>query len=133
MGCPDPRRHPDQQRHDQRYAECAGCHAVFDRSTRPVGKPDWDLPCVGLFACSESNTSYNRYTGGMFNPHLGAELGHVNFGRFHRADGRTQAHGATLSLLGQVPLGGLNLYAVRATDAGRARGAQLAGRTTMLF
>lgn len=76
-----------------------------------VGKPDWDLPCVGLFRCSEGNTSYNLYTGGMFNPYVGAELGYVNFGRFHRAGGRTQAHGLNLSVVGQIPLGGLTLFA----------------------
>lgn len=76
-----------------------------------VGKPEWDLPCVGLFECSESDTSYNLYTGGMFNPYLGAEVGYVNFGRFERAGGRTRAHGLNLSVVGQLPLGGLTLFA----------------------
>lgn len=76
-----------------------------------VGKPDWDVPCAGGFGCDESNTAYHLYTGGMFNPHFGAEIGYVDFGRMERAGGRTRAHGVNLSLVGHLPLGGVNLYA----------------------
>lgn len=86
-----------------------------------VGKPDWDVPCAGGFACNESNTSYHLYTGGMFNEHLGAEIGYVDFGRSTRAGGRTSAHGVNLSLVGNLPLGGLNLYAKVGTLYGRTK------------
>lgn len=76
-----------------------------------VGKPDWGTGCTGGFACSESSTAYHLYTGGMFNQNFGAELGYVDFGRSDRAGGRTRAHGVNLSLVGHVPLGGLDLYA----------------------
>lgn len=85
-----------------------------------VGKPDWDTPCTGGFACSDSNRSYNLYTGGMFNEFLGAELGYVNFGRADRSGGRTKAHGINLSLVGQVPLGAVNLFAKVGTLYGRS-------------
>ncbi|MFN7122715.1 MAG: outer membrane beta-barrel protein [Hydrogenophaga sp.] len=76
-----------------------------------VGKPNWDMSCTGGFACSESSTAYHLYTGGMFNQNLGAEVGYVDFGRSERAGGKTRAHGVNLSLVGHVPLGGLDLYA----------------------
>lgn len=76
-----------------------------------VGKPDWDLPCVGFFECDESDAALNIYTGGLFNPYLGAELGYVYFGRFERAGGRTRAQGLNFSVVGQLPLGELTLFA----------------------
>ena len=77
-----------------------------------IGQPDWSIPCSGGgFSCSESSTSYNIYTGGMFNPYFGAELGYVDFGKFERGGGRTRAAGVNLSLVGHLPLGGFDLYA----------------------
>ena len=75
-----------------------------------VGKPDYDLGCVGGFGCSDSSTSYNLYTGGMFNRWLGAEIGYVNLGRMDRGGGKSEAHGINLSLVGRVPLGVVQLY-----------------------
>ena len=86
-----------------------------------VGKPDWDVPCAGGFSCDESNTSYHLYTGGMFNQHFGAEIGYVDFGRMERAGGRTSAHGVNLSLVGNVPIGALSLYAKVGTLYGRTK------------
>lgn len=99
------------------YDASSGSFSVIPYATNGyiglnVGRPDWDVPCgAGGFACRDSNTSYNIYTGGMFNPYFGAELGYVNFGRADRAGGRTRAHGLNISLIGQVPLGAVNLYA----------------------
>lgn len=76
-----------------------------------AGRPDWNSPCgLGGFECSDSDVAYNIYTGGMFNPYFGAEVGYVNFGRSERAGGRTRAHGFNLSLVGQIPLGAVTLY-----------------------
>lgn len=75
-----------------------------------VGKPDYDLGCVGGFGCSDSSTSYNLYTGGMFNRWLGAEIGYVNLGRMDRGGGKSEAHGINLSLVGRVPLGVVHLF-----------------------
>ena len=85
-----------------------------------VGQPDWSIPCAGgAFGCDESNTSYNLYTGGMFNPYFGAEIGYVDFGRFERSGGRTRAAGVNLSLVGHLPLGGFNVFAKVGTLYGR--------------
>jgi OOP family OmpA-OmpF porin len=84
-----------------------------------VGRPDYDVACVGGFSCSDSTTSYHLYTGGMFNRYLGAELGYVNLGRMDRGGGKTEAHGINLSLVGRVPLGVLHLYGKVGTTYGR--------------
>lgn len=86
-----------------------------------LGKPDWDTPCgaAGL-ACDDSSAAYHLYTGGMFNPWLGAEVGYIDFGRAERGGGRTRAHGLNLSLVGRVPLGeSLSLHARLGTLYGR--------------
>ncbi|MBT9463037.1 outer membrane beta-barrel protein [Hydrogenophaga sp.] len=109
------------------YDSSTGSYSVIPYATNGyiglnVGKPDWDTPCGGGgFACSESNTSYNIYTGGMFNEHFGAELGYVDFGRSDRGGGRTHAHGVNISLVGHLPLGGLNLFAKVGTLYGRTK------------
>lgn len=86
-----------------------------------IGQPDWDIPCTGggVFGCSESNTAYNIYTGGMFNQYVGAELGYVDFGKFERGGGRTRAAGVNLSLVGHLPLGAFNVYGKIGTLYGR--------------
>jgi len=75
-----------------------------------VGKPDYDVGCVGGFSCSDSSTAYHLYTGGMFNRYLGAELGYVNLGEMERGGGKTEAHGINLSLVGRLPLGVVHLF-----------------------
>lgn len=76
-----------------------------------LGKSDWEAPCgTGGFACDDSGNAVNIYSGGMFNPYFGAEIGYVNFGRMDRGGGRTKAHGINLSLVGRIPLGAVNLY-----------------------
>jgi hypothetical protein len=85
-----------------------------------IGQPDWSIPCTGGgFGCSESNTAYNIYTGGMFNQYFGAELGYVDFGKFERGGGRTRAAGVNLSLVGHLPLGAFNVYGKIGTLYGR--------------
>ena len=106
------------------YDNTSGSYSVIPYSTNGyigfnVGRPDWSVPCAGGFACSDSNTSYHLYTGGMFNQNFGAEIGYVDFGRSDRAGGRTRAHGINLSLVGTVPLGAFNLYAKVGTLYGR--------------
>ncbi len=87
-----------------------------------IGRPDYSLGCgVGGFPCSDSTTSYNLYTGGMFNQHFGAEVGYVNFGRMARGGGRTEAHGINLSLVGRVPVGMMHVFGKVGTTYGRTR------------
>lgn len=85
-----------------------------------VGKPDYENGCgVGGFSCSDSTTSFNLYTGGMFNNYFGAEIGYVNFGKAKRGGGRTEAHGINLSLVGRVPVGPVHLFGKVGTTYGR--------------
>ena len=85
-----------------------------------VGKPDYDLGCVGGFGCSDSSTSYHLYTGGMFNRYFGAELGYVNLGDMERGGGKAEAHGINLSLVGRLPLGVVHLFGKVGTTYGRS-------------
>ncbi len=84
-----------------------------------VGRPDYDLACVGGFGCSDSSTSFNLYTGGMFNQYLGAEIGYVNLGKMRRGGGTSKAHGINLSLVGKLPLGAFNVFGKVGTTYGR--------------
>lgn len=52
---------------------------------------------VGGFPCSDSTTSFNLYTGGMFNNYFGAEIGYVNFGKAKHGGGRTEVSASVLS------------------------------------
>lgn len=84
-----------------------------------VGRPDYELPCTAGFSCSDSTTSFNLYTGGMFNQYLGAEIGYVNLGKMRRGDGTSKAHGVNLSLVGRLPLGAFNVFGKVGTTYGR--------------
>ena len=84
-----------------------------------VGRPDYELGCVGGFSCSDSSTSFNIYTGGMFNQYLGAEVGYVNLGKMRRGGGTSKAHGVNLSLVGRLPLGAFNVFGKVGTTYGR--------------
>ncbi len=97
-----------------------------------VGKPDYDLGCVGGFGCSDSSTSFHLYTGGMFNRYFGAELGYVNLGDMERGGGKTEAQGINLSLVGRLPLGVVHLFGKVGTTYGRSEvsASPLSGLTT---
>ncbi|WP_439520201.1 outer membrane beta-barrel protein [Hydrogenophaga sp.] len=85
-----------------------------------VGRPDYDLGCgAGGFSCSDSSTSFNLYTGGMFTQYLGAEFGYVNLGKMRRGGGSTKAHGLNVSLVGRVPLGAFNVFGKLGTTYSR--------------
>lgn len=85
-----------------------------------LGKSDWQAPCGAAgFACDDSGNAVSIYSGGMFNPYFGAEIGYVNFGRMDRGGGRTKAHGVNLSLVGRIPMGRVSLYGKVGTLYGR--------------
>ena len=85
-----------------------------------VGRPDYELDCgLGGFNCSDSTTSFNLYTGGMFTQYLGAEIGYVNLGKMRWGDGSSKAHGINVSLVGRVPLGAFNVFGKLGTTYGR--------------
>lgn len=108
------------------YSQGEGNYSLIPYSTGGyvgvnVGQPDFDTPCFGAFSCSDNTTSYKLYTGGMFNQYVGGELAYVNMGRAKRADGRTEAYGINLSLVGRMPLGGFNLFGKVGTTYGRTK------------
>lgn len=72
-----------------------------------VGKPSHGTPCGlnTLLVCDDPKASFRLYTGGMFNPYFGMELGYINAGNADRGGGTTKAHGLDLNLVGRVPLG----------------------------
>ncbi|WP_066265655.1 outer membrane beta-barrel protein [Hydrogenophaga palleronii] len=87
-----------------------------------VGQPDYENSCgLGGFSCSDNTTSAYLYTGGMFNPYFGAEIGYVSLGKAKRGGGRTEAQGINLSLVGRLPLGGsrVSLFGKVGTVYGR--------------
>ena len=71
-----------------------------------VGRPDYKTSCGSnaTLNCDNPSTSFNLYTGGMFNEYLGMELGYLNMGNADRGGGTTKAQGLNLSLMGRVPL-----------------------------
>ena len=85
-----------------------------------LGRSDYGTPCGGgNFACDKPRVAGKVYSGGMFNDHLGLELGYVHMGRADRAGGRTDAQGLNASLVGRVPFGAFNAFAKGGITYGR--------------
>jgi hypothetical protein len=59
----------------------------------------------GAFAHEDHNTAYGVEVGNYFpGQNIGVELSYTNFGQINRGGGTTKAEGATLSLLGRLPI-----------------------------
>ena len=87
-----------------------------------LGRSDYGNPCgSGGFGCDDPRVAGKVYSGGMFNEHLGMELGYVNMGRADRGGGRTEAQGLNASLVGRVPFGAFNAFAKAGVTYGRTR------------
>lgn len=70
-----------------------------------VGWAEYNNSCgAGGFNCDDPDVSGHVYTGGMFTPYLGAEIGYVHIGEADRAGGTTRAKGVNLSLIGRLPI-----------------------------
>ncbi|XAH24946.1 porin family protein [Xylophilus sp. GW821-FHT01B05] len=71
-----------------------------------VGRSKYDLDGgSGGYNFDSKGTTGSIYTGAMFNPNFGMELGYLNTGSIDRAGGSTRAQGLNLSLVGKAPLG----------------------------
>ncbi|RZI84480.1 MAG: porin family protein [Rubrivivax sp.] len=70
-----------------------------------VGAGKVDTTCVAGQTCEDPDTSGKVYTGGMFNPFLGVELGFVQWADAARNGGNVSARGVNAMLTGFVPLG----------------------------
>jgi OOP family OmpA-OmpF porin len=69
-----------------------------------VGRASYDTACGAGPTCDDPDLSFKVYTGGMFTPYLGVELGYLNFGEADRAGGSTSAQGLNLGFVGRVPV-----------------------------
>jgi len=71
-----------------------------------LGRSKYDLDGgTGGYNFDDKGTAGSIYTGAMFNPNFGLELGYLNTGSVDRAGGSTRAQGLNLSLVGKAPLG----------------------------
>lgn len=86
-----------------------------------LGRPSYRLDC-GIGGCDQPDLSANVYVGGMFTPHLGAELGVLRLGDAERGGGDTRAEGVNFSLVGRAQVGaGVGLFGRIGTTWGRTR------------
>ena len=70
-----------------------------------VGRSDYDVSCIGPFACDAKGTGFKVYTGTRFNNVLGAELSYLHLGDVELGGGAdSRAHGINASLVAGVPL-----------------------------
>ena len=60
---------------------------------------------LGNFNRDDNDTAYGLAVGSFFpNQNIGVEFAYINFGKIDRAGGDTKAEGASLSLIGRLPL-----------------------------
>jgi OmpA-OmpF porin, OOP family len=77
-----------------------------------LGQPDFRQSCgTGVYGCDNPDLGVSVYTGGLFNDWMGMELGYMHTGNADRAGGSTRARGVSLSLVGRVPMGAVNVFA----------------------
>lgn len=70
-----------------------------------VGRSDYDVSCIGPFACDGEGTGFKVFTGTRFNNVLGAELSYLHLGDVELGGGEdSRAHGINASLIAGVPL-----------------------------
>jgi OOP family OmpA-OmpF porin len=64
-----------------------------------------DVPCVASRSCDDPGGAVSVYTGGMFTPYIGLQLGYFRLNDFDRNGGKFKISGANISLVGIAPLG----------------------------
>ena len=72
-----------------------------------AGQTDFSRLSTGLggFSHDNNDTAYDLAIGSFFpNQNIGVEFAYTNFGKVKRAGGETKAEGASLSLIGRLPL-----------------------------
>lgn len=69
-----------------------------------VGNGSLDTRCIPGTSCDDPRGAVNLYTGGMFTPYFGVQLGYFRLGDADRNGGKTKVSGANISLVGLVPL-----------------------------
>lgn len=70
-----------------------------------VGSAKLNTDCAAGLSCGDPNGSFQIYSGGMFSPYFGVQLGYLQLRDADRNDGTTKVSGANVVLLGVAPLG----------------------------
>lgn len=69
-----------------------------------VGAGDIDDECLPGQDCEDPDAAIHVYTGGLFNPNFGLQLGYFRFNDAERNGGKTKISGVNLVLTGIAPL-----------------------------
>jgi len=69
-----------------------------------VGRSKFESDCSSGFSCENRDTAYKLFIGGRLHEMVSVEAGYIDFGKASRDGGSIDAHGATLSLVGSVPV-----------------------------
>ena len=86
-----------------------------------LGSANWGDSCdgfSGIFNCDDSAFAGKFYTGGLISRMVGVELGYVNFGRPDTQFGSWKAHGINASIVANLPVDPVNLFARVGTTYG---------------
>ena len=86
-----------------------------------LGRSNWGDSCEGIsgiFDCDDSAFSGKIYTGGLISRMVGLEIGYVNFGRPDTQFGNWKAHGVNASIVANLPIDPVNLFARFGTTYG---------------
>jgi OOP family OmpA-OmpF porin len=113
---------------DSRYSLLPGTRGGYVGLN--IGRPEYDSSCgtIAGLSCDDPDTSWRIYTGGMFNPFFGVELGYVDMGEADRAGGQVQSRGVDLSLVGRLPLAqSFSVFGKVGATYGRTEVSALAG------
>lgn len=70
-----------------------------------VGRSDYDVSCIGPFACDRDSTGFKVFAGSQLNNVLGVELSYLHLGDVDLGGGDdSRAHGINASLIAGVPV-----------------------------
>lgn len=86
-----------------------------------LGRANWGDSCdgfSGIFDCDDSAFAGKIYTGGLISRMVGIEIGYVNFGRPDTQFGNWKAHGVNASIVANLPVDPVNLFARFGTTYG---------------
>ena len=86
-----------------------------------LGRANWGDSCdgfSGIYNCDDSAFAGKFYTGGLISRMVGLEIGYVNFGRPDTQFGSWKAHGVNASIVANLPIDPVNIFARFGTTYG---------------
>ena len=86
-----------------------------------LGRANWGDSCdgfSGIFDCDDSDFAGKVYTGGLISRMVGLEIGYINFGRPDTSFGRWSADGINASIVANLPIDPVNVFARFGTTYG---------------